>query len=110
MVLIVGEIGARHGINLDDLTKLKSILLKGDSNMTLEENKLLFDAVQQYNTRFYHEKILICTFVSLVFYVLYVMNNFNVVQTLKMLRRRKCTINILIKENKNKKLLTFSIN
>ena len=25
----------------------KSILLKGDSNMTLEENKLLFDAVQQ---------------------------------------------------------------
>ena len=46
--LLVGEIGARHGINLDDLTKLKSILLKGDSNMTLEENNLLFDAVQQY--------------------------------------------------------------
>ena len=43
MLRLVGEIGARHGIHLDDLTKLKSILLKGDSNMTLEENKLLFD-------------------------------------------------------------------
>ena len=72
--------------------------------MTLEENKLLFDAVQQYiskSKRLKHETILICTFVSLVFYVLfyvlYVMNNFNVVQTLKMLRRRECTINILKK-------------
>ena len=48
MLRLVGEIGAQHGINLDDLTKLKSVLLKGDSNMTLEENKLLFDTVQQY--------------------------------------------------------------
>ena len=38
-------------LNLDDLTKLKSILLKGDSNMMLEENKLLFDAVQQYMSK-----------------------------------------------------------
>ena len=48
MLRLVGEIGARHGINLDDLIKLKSILLKGDSNMTLAENNLLFDAVQKY--------------------------------------------------------------
>ena len=48
MLRLVGEIGARHGINLDDLTKLKSILLKGNNNMTLEENNLIFDAVQQY--------------------------------------------------------------
>ena len=46
--MMFGEIGARHGINLDDLTKFKSILLKGNNNMTLEENNLIFDAVQQY--------------------------------------------------------------
>ena len=51
MLRLVGEIGARHGINLDDLIKLKSILLKGDSNMTLAENNLLFDAVQKYIPR-----------------------------------------------------------
>jgi hypothetical protein len=48
MLGLVGGIGAKYGINIDNLIKLKSLLLEGESKMTLEENIQIFDAVQQY--------------------------------------------------------------
>ena len=62
--------------------------------MTLEENKLLFDAVQQYILK---QKVLtwktMYMYICFTCIICYVMNNFNVVQILKLLRRRECTIN-----------------